>query len=95
MEDKNAYQGEMEAKLQEWGAKLDAMRTKADQTSADAKAELDKQIKELTTKREAMQQKLTELKASSDDAWESLKAGTQSAWNDLSASFEEAASKFK
>lgn len=94
MEDRNAYQGDMEAKLQEWGAKLDEMKVKADQAGADTKAQLDKQIKELTTKREAMQQNLAELKASGDEAWESLKAGMKGAWDELTAAFEEAASKF-
>lgn len=43
MEDRNAYQGEMEAKLQEWGVKLDEMKVKADHAGADTKAQLDKQ----------------------------------------------------
>ncbi|MBW4655204.1 MAG: hypothetical protein KME20_19505 [Kaiparowitsia implicata GSE-PSE-MK54-09C] len=94
MTERKAYQGEMEAKLQEWGAKLDAMKAKANESGTDAKAELDQKIKTLTAKREAVQQQLANLKSSSDDAWDSVKAGVQGAWNELSSAFEDAASKF-
>ncbi len=95
MEDRSAYQGQMEAKLQEWGSKLDELKAKADRAGADSKAELNKKIEALGEKRDAMQQKLAELKSSGDDAWESLKAGAESAWDELSAAFEEAKSNFK
>jgi uncharacterized coiled-coil DUF342 family protein len=95
MEERKAYQGQMEAKLQDWGSKLDEMKAKADQAGADSKAKLNKQIEALSNKRDAMQQKLAELKSSGDDAWESLKAGAESAWEDFSAAFEEAKSHFK
>ncbi|TVQ42069.1 MAG: hypothetical protein EA365_16100 [Gloeocapsa sp. DLM2.Bin57] len=95
MEDKNTYQGEMETKLQQLGAQLDTLKAKSDQATADAKAEIDKHIQELTAKQEELKQRLAELKNSSDDAWESLKTGVQTAWDDLSKAFDEAVSKFK
>lgn len=95
MSKRDVDQGEMEKKLQDWGAKLDEMKAKADQSGADTKAQLDGKIEALTVKRDAMQQRLADLKGSSDEAWDSMKTGLQAAWNDLSDAFEEAAAKFK
>jgi len=94
VQDRNQYQGEMETKLQQLGSKIDDMKAKANRVGADAKAEVDKQIEELTAKRVAIQQKLVDLKSSSDDAWKTIQTGIQTAWEDLSTSFEKAAAKF-
>lgn len=93
-ETREAYQGDIEAKLQEWGAKLDQLKAKADTINDDAKAEIDEKINILTIKKENLEIKLAELKSSSGDAWESLKLGFQSAWNELTFAFEDAISKF-
>jgi len=85
----------MEKKLQDWGAKLDEMKAKVDQSGADTKAQLEGKIETLTVRRDAMQQRLADLKGSSDEAWHSVKTGLQAAWNDVSEAFEEAAAKFK
>jgi uncharacterized coiled-coil DUF342 family protein len=95
MSERETSQGQMEATLQKWGVKLDEMKAKVDHVSDEAKVELQQKIKTLTGKKEALQEKLSELKSSSDDAWKSLKEGMQSAWDELSSAFEEAASKFK
>jgi uncharacterized coiled-coil DUF342 family protein len=94
MADRKSSQGTMEAQLQEWGAKLDGMKAKADQVGADKKAELNAKIESLAAKRDALAKQLSALKDSSDDAWESLKSGMQDAWQDLGKAFEDAASKF-
>ncbi len=95
MAKRDIAQGEMEKKLQDWGAKLDEMKAKADQSGADTKAQLEGKIEALTVKRDAMQQQLADLKGSSDEAWQIMKTGLQAAWNDLSDAFEEASTKFK
>lgn len=95
MEQKEAYQGKMEAQLQEWGAKIDALTAKAEQASADAKAKYQEQIQTLQTKREAAQTKLNELKNASGDAWEDMKTGIESAWSDLKQTVDSAVEKFQ
>lgn len=94
MTDKQIYQGEMEAKLQHWGAKLDGLKAKADEVGEGAKGEIDAKIEALNAKKAELEAKLVELKSSGDDAWHSLTAGFQSAWDELSSSFEDAISKF-
>lgn len=94
MNDKEKYQGEMEAKLQEWGAKLDGLKAKADEVGEGAKGDIHDKIDALNAKKAELEVKLVELKSSGDDAWQSLTAGFQRAWNELSHSFEDAMSKF-
>ncbi|MEA5579757.1 hypothetical protein VB620_00200 [Nodularia harveyana UHCC-0300] len=95
MEDKKAYQDSMEAKFRELGVKIDDLQVKAEKAGTDAKAGLNQQIEDLKTKRNAMQQKLKDLKSSSDEAWGSMQTGLKSAWDELSSAVEDAASKFK
>ena len=95
MEQKEAYQGKMEAQLQEWGAKIDELTVKAEHATADAKAKYHEQIQILQTKREAAQNRLNELKNASGGAWEDLKSGMENAWNDMKQAVEDAVAKFK
>ncbi|TVP66735.1 MAG: hypothetical protein EA343_01075 [Nodularia sp. (in: Bacteria)] len=95
MEDKKAYQDSMEAKLSELGVKIDQLQVKAEKAGTDAKANLNQQINDLKTKRNATQQKLQELKSSGDEAWGSLQTGLKNAWDELSSAVEDATSKFK
>jgi len=94
MNNRETYQGEMEKKLQEWGAKLDELKANADNIGDNVRAEYDQQIQDLQAKKEDLEGKLAELKSTSDDAWASVQSGFQSAWDELSAGFEEAFSKF-
>lgn len=94
LQNRTAQQGKMESQLKDWGSKLDELKAKADQAGADAEANINKKVEELTAKREKMAQNLENLKNSSDEAWESMRAGLQSAWEEISKSFEEATSKF-
>lgn len=95
MQDKKTYQDSMEAKLRELGLKIDQLQIKAGKAGTDAKANFNQQIDDLKTKRNAMQQKLQELKSSGNEAWGSLQTGLKSAWDELSSAVEDAASKFK
>lgn len=91
---KEAYQDKLEAQLQEWTAKLDQLKAKADGAEAEAKIEYYKQIDGVRAKVAVAQEKLNELKTSSGEAWETLKCGVESVWTDLRTAVEGAVSKF-
>ncbi|NCO75587.1 MAG: hypothetical protein GW795_06280 [Cyanobacteria bacterium] len=94
MENRETYQGEMETKLQELGAKLDHWNTKKDEITDEAKAEAEEKLRVLKAKKEAVEAKLIELKSSGDEAWETLKSGFQNACDELTSAFEDAIAKF-
>ncbi len=60
---KEDYQEKLEAQLKEWSAKISDLKAKADQASADVKIKMSKEIDDLKVRKEAAQQKLTEIKA--------------------------------
>ncbi len=89
------YQEKMEAQLKELAARLEELKGKAAQATADAKAEMTKQIEALKPKLEAAQQKLKELQAASGPAWDKLKEGSEKAMADLKKTWESVKSKFQ
>lgn len=92
---KETYQEKMEAQLREWSARLDQLKAKADGAEADARIESYKLIDGVRTKVDVAQTKLRELKASSEEAWDSLKRGVEHTWTDLKIAIEAAVSKLE
>ncbi len=92
---KDAYIAKMEAQLREWGGKIDELGAKADKAEASAKIEYAKLVDSLKAKRDAARQKLGEIKAAGEDAWESLKTGVEGAWGELKSAVDRAADKLK
>lgn len=92
---KDAYEKKLQAQLDEWSADIDKLKAKADATEANIQLEYYKKIEELRSMQTTAANKLTELKDSGDDAWESLKAGIDSAWDSLRNSLKSATSRFK
>ncbi|MCF8093714.1 MAG: coiled coil domain-containing protein [Desulfotignum sp.] len=94
MSKKEAYEKKLEAQLKEWKTDIDKMKAKADKADAEAKLEYYKQIEDLQSKQEAVQKKLTELKAADESAWEDLKSGIDLAWTSLGESIKSPRSRF-
>lgn len=92
---KEAYEQKLQAQLDEWKADIDKLKAKANEADADAQIEYYNQIDELRAMQETARNKLTELKESSDDAWEDLKAGIESARTSLGNALKSAKSRFK
>ena len=94
MSKKEAYEKKLEAQLKEWKTDIDKMKAKAEKADAEARLEYYKQIEDLRSKQEAVQKKLTELKAAGESAWEDLKSGIDLAWTSLAESIKSARSRF-
>jgi small-conductance mechanosensitive channel len=91
---KEAYQEKIEAQIKEWSAKLKEYKAKADQAGADAKVQMHQQMENLRTQKEAAQQKLNEIKASSGESWEALKTGSEKILGEMKKTWDEMKSKF-
>ena len=92
---KEAYKKKLEAQFDEWKVEIDKLKAKANKAEADAQIKYHKQIENIRTKQEAVQEKLVELKGSGDEAWEDLKAGLDNAMKNLGDAINTAASRFK
>jgi len=92
---KEAYEKKLQAQLDEWSAKIEVLKAKADKVKADARVDYSKQLEELRIKKNAANAKLAELKKAGDEAWEDLKTGVESAWDSLGKAVKAAAARFK
>ncbi|MGD1852873.1 MAG: hypothetical protein ACFB2W_01355 [Leptolyngbyaceae cyanobacterium] len=92
---KKAYQEEIETRLKSLDAQIAKMQAKADQASAELKANYQEQLKLMTERRAAARLKLEELKQSSEAAWETMKDGVESAFGELQKAFDKAAAHFQ
>lgn len=94
MSDKKAYEQKLEAKLDEWSAEIDRLVAKSKQADADAQIELQRELDDARSRKDAAREKLDELKNAGDDAWEDLKNGIEGAWSSLETSLKAAKSRF-
>lgn len=95
MKRKDAYSKRVQAQLDEWDADIKKLKAKANQAEANAQLEIQKHIETLARKRKMAGEKLAELSAAGDDAWEDLKDGLESAKDSLNDAFKSATENFK
>ena len=96
MNDKRrAYEEKLDAQLDEWTAKIDVLKAKADKAAAGAKIEYYGAIEALKPKQAEAKAKLQELKTAGDEAWEDVKTGAEKAWTEVKAAYHDASSRFK
>ena len=92
---KEAYEKRLEAELDEWSAEIDRLKAKADQTEAETRLKYYEEIEEFRELQQSTRDKLDEMRAAGDDAWEDLKAGVDSAKDSMTNALRSAASRFK
>ena len=83
MSDKELYQQKIMAQLDEWKADVTKLKSRASVASADAKLQLDRQVRDLEAKIGKGKVKLTEIANTSEEVWGSVKEGFKSAWDTL------------
>jgi len=91
---KEEFQQKLEARLKELDAEFEKLREKGRDLKDDAKANWDRKMAELETKREAARAKLAEVGDSTAEAWKDVQQGAQSALDELDKAFREAAREF-
>jgi hypothetical protein len=91
---KEEFQKKLEAQLNELDAKIAKLREKGRDLKDEAKANWDRKMGELETKRKAVGAKLAEVGHASAEAWKDIKKGAQSAYDDLDRAFRDASKEF-
>lgn len=95
MPTKDEYVRKMHSKLDHWNAEIDKLAAKASQSKAEMRAEYDKQVEELRTKRDEAKNYLERLQSAGDGAWEDMMAGVEMAWDAIGEAIDSAKSRFK
>lgn len=94
MNEKNAYEQKMQARMDAWSADLEKLKAKAAEADAEARIRLNDEIRKVEAKKQAAEAKLKQLKAASDDAWQDLREGFDGASVALKSALESAAARF-
>jgi predicted nuclease with TOPRIM domain len=95
MKDKESYLQTLEHQLKERDAEIVELKAKANKATVDSKTELFKQIDELHQKTETARDKLKQLQAAEDGAWDDMKTGVEKSWKELKSAFSIASARFK
>jgi hypothetical protein len=95
MTQKDVYVQNLHAKLDEWNAEIDKLKTKVDAAEAEKRAEYQRQFEDLQHKRYVVENKIEKFRGAGEDAWEDLKSGVESAWSSLESAVNSAKSRFK
>jgi DNA anti-recombination protein RmuC len=91
---KEEFQKKFEAQLSELDAKIAKLRESGRDLKDQAKANWDRKMADLETKRDAARAKLVQVRDSSADAWKDVQKGAQSAWDELDKAFRDASREF-
>jgi hypothetical protein len=80
MEYKSEYIERIAVRLNDLDHEIAELVAIADKAVEEVKADYYQQIKNLFLKKEDLQNKITDLKEASGNAWEDMKAGTELSW---------------
>ena len=88
MEVHEAYKNKMVAQLKEWSAQIDLLEAKMVGLGADISLKRAEQIKTLRKMHVAASEKLTELDAVTEQAWDDVKSTTDKMWGEFKDGIE-------
>jgi LPS O-antigen subunit length determinant protein (WzzB/FepE family) len=91
---KEEFQKRLDTRLKELDTEIAKLQEKGRDLKDDAKANWDRKMADLETKRDAARAKLGEVGRSSAEAWKDVQKGAQSAWDELDKALREAAREF-
>ena len=96
-QDKEAYQAEIQVRLDELNQQIEELKVEAEQMiGEDLNAEdVNRVIEELEAQTAMAAQELEELSVASEEAWEDFKPGLEAALDELEKAYQEARANFE
>jgi hypothetical protein len=80
---RDIYEKNMQARLDEWKARLEVFKEKADQEETNLQLEYYTLIDEIKLEMETAHKKLEQLKQAGDETWEEFKDEVETTWDML------------
>jgi peptidoglycan hydrolase CwlO-like protein len=93
--EKDQYVNELQARIDEYQVKIDALSEKAGAMTGTAKDDLDRKIATLKAKQEEARGKIEQIKAATEETWDKVKAGSDLILSDLETLYNDALSLVK
>ena len=94
MTKRDEYVDKLKAQLDQWNAEVTKWEAKAQKAHANARAEYDKQLKEVHRHRDQALEQMKKVQAATGDAWVDLVRGADEAWAKMREATEKARSHF-
>ena len=92
VQQKDAFQRKVQTELDEMQVRITQLRGQVKHASAEARADIQKAIKELEKKKDLAQKKAEDIHSATASSWEQVKSKTSAAMDDLRESFNRAKS---
>jgi gas vesicle protein len=93
-DNKGEYIARLQAELEAWSARIDALGPRLDSARADLRSEFEAQMADLRARRERARGTLDDLRQEGGTAWQDLAEGADRAWRELRQAVDRAASRF-
>ena len=95
MSKKDEYVEQLHLKLDEFNARIDRLKMKADAMEAEKRQEYYQRIERLKSERDRLKQQVDELKNAAEKAWGDLKIGVEHAKEALGRAIDAAGARFE
>ena len=94
MIDREAYVRKLKSQLDQWNAEAAKWEAKAKQAQSTMKAEYERQLAAVNSRRDEALYRMKLLQNASLDAWQDMMRGTEQAWKNMHEAFSKARSHF-
>jgi lipid II:glycine glycyltransferase (peptidoglycan interpeptide bridge formation enzyme) len=95
MINRDEYVQKLKTQLDEWNAEAAKWEAKAREAQAHMKAEYDKQLATVNSRRDEALYQMKLLQGASADAWQDMMRGADEAWKNMHEAFSKARSHFE
>jgi Skp family chaperone for outer membrane proteins len=85
---KDPYVAKMEAELNEWKAKLDALKGRAAKASTEARTDVQKKVEAFEARYADVSRRFEELRAAGNGRIADIKVGLEKAWDAFRSEFD-------
>ncbi|MBS4035974.1 MAG: hypothetical protein KGZ85_16035 [Ignavibacterium sp.] len=95
MTDRKEYIEKLTEQLKDLEDRVQLFQVKAQTLKVDSKENLEKQLAEFRSKKDAAQDKIQDLKNSTESSWKELKSGSDKIWDEMKNTVDEVVSNIK
>ena len=95
MMNRDEYVQKLKAQLDQWNAEAEKWEAKAKEAQAGMKAEYEKQLAAVNSRRDEALYQMKLMQNASHDAWQDMMRGTEEAWKNMQDAFNKARSHFE
>jgi predicted nucleic acid-binding Zn-ribbon protein len=95
MSSREEYVQKMKAQLDQWNAEVAKWEEKSKSAQAEMKAEYEKQLETLRSRRDEAMYQMHQVSAASTEAWMDMMKGADAAWKAMGEAFLKARSHFE